>query len=314
MSWIPVRIYGSLSHRKPSFMIMIEHIKYPDSSKPPAQTTAAVRKSSIAPQASQTSTSPPSNSVINGERAMSPNAGDLQDPRRAISPTGGKKLNGIPAQSFAANGSSAAKPKRPKREGDDDFLGTDDGHGTDATVSESTHRAPSPDANVTRAKSPGSLRAVSPNSQGGADGQQANIASMAARLVERTRSPSPIVNRSNPPPDAFYPGGRSPSTNGFSNVRPGSVGHGGHGSSTGNITADLIRDLKTKETEMDNMKNREAWMKAALTKASRSGFLYEDMESGEGELGLNEGDQKIAQLVLSFKQFKARIQVRGYSF
>lgn len=293
-------------------MVMAEHIKYPDSSKPPAQTTAAVKKSSIAPQAGivpQSSTSPPSNSVINGERAMSPNAADLQDPRRAISPTGSKKPNGVPIQAFPTNGTSAAKPKRPKREGDDDFLGTDDGHGTDATASESAHRAPSPDTAITRAKSPGSFRAVSPTSQSGHEGQQANIASVAAKLVERTRSPSPIVNRNNPPPDAFYPGGRSPSANGFSSTRPGSVGHGGHGSSTGNITADLIRDLKAKEAEMDNMKSREVWMKAALTKASRSGFLYEDRDSGEGELDLNDDNQKVAELALNFKQFKARMQV-----
>jgi hypothetical protein len=87
------------------------------------------------------------------------------------------------------------------------------------------------------------------------------------------------------------PGVRSPSANGFTSPRPGSVSHGGHGGSTGNITADLIRDLKAKEAEVDNMKNREVWMKAALSKASRSGFVYEDRESGEGELGLNGDDQ-----------------------
>ena len=243
---------------------------------------------------------------------MSPNAGDLQDPRRAISPTGGKKPNGIPVQAFATNGMSGGKPKRPKREGDDDFLGTDDGHGTDATASESAHRATSsPDPIIARAKSPGSFRATSPISQSGPE-QQTNIASVAARLVDRTRSPSPIVNRNNPPLDAFYSGVRSPSANGFTSARPGSVGHGGHGGSTGNITADLIRDLKAREAEVDNMKNREVWMKAALSKASRSGFVYEDRDSGEGELDLSGDDRKMAELVLNFKQFKAQMQVRGY--
>lgn len=282
-------------------MICIEHIKYPDSSKPPVSNNAA-RKSSINPQtgsAIQNSTSSQNNGVISGERAISPNSGDLQDPRRAISPTGPKKSNGLGTQ-LAQNG----KPKRPRRDGDDDLLGTDDGHGTDATASESAHRTPSPE-NVTRAKSPGSTRATSPALQ--MSGDTAAQPSIAARLQERTRSPSPIIDRSRPPPDAFYNGVRSPTQNGFG--RPGSsAGHGGHGS-TGNITADLIRDLKAKEAEVDAMKIREVWMKVALSKASRSGFVYEDREASEGDLGLHEDGRKIAELVLNFKQFKAQIQV-----
>ena len=280
-------------------MACIEHIKYPDSSKPPAPNT--VRKSSINPQsggAIQNPASTQNNGVINGERAMSPNSGDPQDPRRAISPTAPKKLNGLGAQ-LVQNG----KPKRPRRDGDDDLLGTNDG--TDVTTSEPAHRAPSPE-NVTRAKSPGSTRAMSPALQ--MSGEAIPQPSIAARLQERTRSPSPIVDRTKPPPDAFYSGPRSPTQNGFG--RPGSsAGHGGHGS-TGNITADLIRDLKAKEAEVDTMKTREIWMKAALSTASRSGFVYEDREASEGDLGLQEEDRKIAELVLNFKQFKAQIQVR----
>jgi hypothetical protein len=79
--------------------------------------------------------------------------------------------------------------------------------------------------------------------------------------------------------------------------------------STGNITADLIRDLKVKETEMDAMRNREAWMKAALSKALRSGFVYEDRDASECDLGLSGDAQKVADLVLNFKQFRAQIQV-----
>jgi hypothetical protein len=86
------------------------------------------------------------------------------------------------------------------------------------------------------------------------------------------------------------------------------------GGSTGNITADLIRDLKAKETEVDAMRNREVWMKAALSKASRSGFVYEDQEAGEGDLGLSSDEQKISELVLKFKQFRAQIQVRFLHF
>ncbi|KZP10220.1 hypothetical protein FIBSPDRAFT_963305 [Athelia psychrophila] len=102
---------------------------------------------------------------------MSPNAGDPIDPRRAISPTGGKK---------------GGKPERSRRDDDEPLLGTDDGHGTDADGSDSVHRAPSPEQ-APRAKSP-TTRAVSPSSQQGQDdGRQ--LASIAAHL--QARSPSP---------------------------------------------------------------------------------------------------------------------------
>lgn len=237
---------------------------------------------------------------------MSPNAGDLQDPRRAISPPAGKKPNGM-TPVFPTNG----KPKRPRREGDEEiFLGTDDGHGTDGGTSDS-HRAPSPEQLVPRAKSPGSIRAMSPASQISRDAAQQ--ASIAARLHERTRSPSPVIDRSRPPPDAFYAGVKSPTQNGFANQRPGSAAHGGSGS-TGNITADLIRDLKLKEAEVDSLKSHEGWKKAALANASRCGFVYEDREAGEGDLGLGGDERKTAELVLNFKQFQAQMQVRRLTF
>ena len=207
-------------------------------------------------------------------------------------------MNGVTVQPFPVNGIGGGKPRRPRRDDDEPLLGTDDGHGTDATGSDSAHRAPSPEQ-APRAKSP-TTRALSPSSQQGHDDVR-HQASIAARL--QARSPSPVVDRSKPPTDAFYSGVRSPATNGFG------PGHVGHGSSTGNITADLIRDLKTREAEIDTMKSRELWMKAALSKAARSGFVYEDKEAGEGDLELNEDSREVAELVLNFKQFKASIQV-----
>ncbi|KAF7981180.1 hypothetical protein HWV62_34967 [Athelia sp. TMB] len=268
-----------------------KHIKYPDTSK------AAAASSKTNPAAGGPSSSPQNSSVINGERAMSPNSGDPQDPRRAISPTGGKKLNGVTVQPFPVNGIGGGKPRRPRRDDDEPLLGTDDGHGTDATGSDSAHRAPSPEQ-APRAKSP-TNRALSPSSQQGHDDVR-HQASIAARL--QARSPSPVVDRSKPPTDAFHSGVRSPATNGFGS------GHVGHVGSTGNITADLIRDLKTREAEIDTMKSRELWMKAALSKAARSGFIYEDKETAEGDLELSEDSREVAELVLNFKQFKASIQ------
>jgi hypothetical protein len=89
--------------------------------------------------------------------------------------------------------------------------------------------------------------------------------------------------------------------------------HGKYGS-TGNVTADLIRDYKAKEMEVETLRRREAWMKAALSKASRSGFVQLDEEALEVEdLDLrdttSEDQKKLADMVLNFKHFKTQMQV-----
>ena len=93
----------------------------------------------------------------------------------------------------------------------------------------------------------------------------------------------------------------SPSVNGFAHTKSGS---------TGNVTADLLRDMKEKDAEMEAMKKREAWMKAALAKATRSGFVYADGES----LGNDADDEdidsrRVAEMVITLKHVKAQIQV-----
>ncbi|KIJ65005.1 hypothetical protein HYDPIDRAFT_27741 [Hydnomerulius pinastri MD-312] len=256
------------------------------------------------------------------------------------------------------NASANAKgkaPMRPRRD-DDDILGhsTDDGHATDTgATSESASmsmgvgagtagaRAPSPtDSTVQaqRARSPNSFgvagRAMSPGgivdgyvAQQGAgqgqaqtQGQAPNMASVAMAMNGglAARSPSPIVDRSKPPLDAFYnpsPSG-SPMANGYahSHTPTHSHGHSQHKfGSTGNVTADLIRDYKAKEMEVEMLRKREAWMKTALLKASRSGFVQVDEEAMEAEdLGLgevtSEEQRKMADMVLNFKHFKTQMQ------
>lgn len=301
-----------------------KHIKYPDpSSKPPPANGAAItgRKSSIGgPQApgGPASSSPHPSSIINGTRSMSPSVqgqDSNEELRRAMSPPGGrpgvKPMNGTAQSPFPSSAKGKA-PMRPRR--DDEEGLTDDGH--DAATSESVirERAASPEQGQTRAKSPTShpSRAVSPAGQPDsyAVQQPVNMASVTlAKNGLAGRSPSPVVDRSKAPPDAFYnPASGTPTTpNGYGHVKAGP-------GSTGNITADLIRDLKAKEAEMDTMKKREAWMKAILNQASRSGFVYSDMDSKDvTELDTNgsaqdiEGD-KIADMVLSFKQLKAKMQ------
>jgi chromosome segregation ATPase len=123
------------------------------------------------------------------------------------------------------------------------------------------------------------------------------------------RSPSPVVDRSRPPLDAFYqPSGGSPGANGNGN------GHAqGKFGSTGNVTADLIRDYKVKEMEVETLRRREAWMKTALLKASRSGFVQLDEDALEAEdIDLqddtNEEQRKLADMVMNFRQFKTQMQ------
>jgi hypothetical protein len=192
-----------------------------------------------------------------------------------------------------------------------------------------TERVLSPDqARAERALSPDQVRSRSPaqpnvSRQGSLNGdmytpptgQPPNIASVvgsSSALGGRAQSPSPVIDRTKPPPDAFYGSGTVPSS-----PLPPPNGMMSSGS-TGSVMADLIRDLKNKETEMDGMKRKEQWMRAALTKASRAGFVYGDVDSGGLEdLGLDGGKQypeaeaQMREMILKFKQFKAEFQVIG---
>ena len=238
-----------------------------------------------------------------------------------------------------SNPSTNAKPKapvRPRRD-EEETLGTDDGHATDTGImpesanggsagTRGTERAPTPtdpQVQAQRARSPTSLgvagRAMSP--MGGSidgHGQQTQAVTMTSLAMSMNsnlaaRSPSPIVDRSKPPLDAFYQS--SPSTTPLNN----SYSHS-HGASqqkfgsTGNVTADLIRDYKAKEVEVEMLRKREAWMKTALLKASRSGFVQLDeglLEAENLTLGASTTDEqsKMADMILNFKHFKTQIQV-----
>jgi hypothetical protein len=248
---------------------------------------------------------------------MSPNnlpGSDSEDPRRAMSPAGSRPIkptNGL--QQTLPSNPKGRPPIRPRREDE----GTDEG--TDGGPSESfiRERAMSPDQGQVRAKSPSLVqiasRAVSPAQDGNGTGQQPNMATVVMGMNGLgARSESPVVDRSKPPADAFYnpaPGSIAP--NGFANARPVA-------GSTGNMTADLIRDLKTKEAEMDALKKKDLWMKMALAQAYRSGFVYASLDSAEDEdMAMNvdwdsddPGEQRISDMVLKFKQFKAQLHVR----
>ncbi|TFY62846.1 hypothetical protein EVJ58_g3607 [Rhodofomes roseus] len=255
-----------------------KHIKYPSSDKSnaitPSNGGATTRKTSITgPQAAP-------GASVNGSRPISPEQ-QMSDVEESLS------------------GIAQVMPRR----------GNDEMDGGDSSPEHSTtdvhERARTPDQGQGRAKSPqlyaGASRATSPVGPG--DGQEP--ISMATAMMSRNgvsgRSPSPNVDRSRAPTDAFYSAkAGSPIPNGS----PYSKG------STGNVTADLIRDLKQKEAEVEAMKKRDVWMRAALSKAARSGFIY-DQSEGDILASADEDDidgQKVAQMIVNFKQLHAKLQ------
>lgn len=264
-----------------------KHIKYPDSSKSsvsnPQQQNMA-RKPSVTPQPVQQNPS----SVA---RSVSPNqlGSDTED-RRAMSPPNARAGK---TSISTING----KGKGPLRE---DTIEEN----SESTTTESYTRAISPEQS--RAKSPAQQtvgsRAVSPAN--GVDGYtgQPNMVGMLNGLGGRA-SPAP-VDRSKPPTDAFYNTSFS-LPNGYQHHRSNS-----RNESVSNVTADLLKDLKAKDIELESSRRQILWMKEALAKASRSGYVYTDRDGNE----VTDGDvadgpsSRYSDLVLNFKQFKAQMQ------
>lgn len=218
---------------------------------------------------------------------------ESEDPRRAVSPANArvtKPVNGSISQPLAGgsiNGKGKT-PVRPHREDEEE-------EGDSPT--ELSARAASPDLAQARARSPAqnsvASRAVSP-AAGGVD------AYGMVGISPFTGRQSPAIDRTKPPNDAFY----NPHVNGHhhSSSRGGSVT---------NVTADLLRDLKAKDVELEGLKRQLAWMKEGLGKASRSGYVYVDRDGNSLTNDLSEeDDERVTEIVLKFKQFKAQIQVR----
>jgi hypothetical protein len=155
-----------------------------------------------------------------------------------------------------------------------------------------------------RALSPDQARARSPPSRTASPAGPVSIESLV-KTVQPQRSESPLVERergrSPDPPDHGSQQPNIASVNGFAH------GHGTKPGSTGNVTADLIRDLKARESELETLRRREAWMTAALARASRAGFVY---ANGDGDQGPTEEQPKVAEAVFTLKQLHGRIQVR----
>lgn len=94
--------------------------------------------------------------------------------------------------------------------------------------------------------------------------------------------------------------------------------------SAGNVVADMLR---AKELELETMKRRENWMKAALARASKAGFVWADGDLQESRVGSwaarddddepsdlyggsNEAvSRKIADVVIKMKREYSALQV-----
>lgn len=310
---------GLITQRFPS----LEHIKYPASKDPPPQTVSPANQG-LSRKASVTPSSAAGMQPVVHNRTMSPSIvpSDSEDQRRAMSPlstNSTKPPNGVIQQSFTPNGPINGRGKSDTRRRDDDeSYGTDEGMDGGATTesygNKERVRAMSPEQGVqqARAKSPGQFsagggpgsRAVSPN--GDVYGSHPpNIAGVTMNAINGIggRSSPAVFERSKTPSDNLHgnnaPGSPAPVVNGF--VRPASrTGNG----SVGNVAADLVRDLKSKDAELENVKKQMEWMKEALGSASKAGFTHASLEGNlEDEAGQD------TEIALKFKRFKAQVQV-----
>jgi hypothetical protein len=267
-----------------------KHIKYPkadpSAAKPGEKTTQLVRKSSAGPP---TQEQPPRPSSAGGHVAHTTpfqQAADPEELRRAVSPqntrTQRPSPNGLPA---SVNG----KPRRVIG-GDSDVESS-----TESVIRE-------------RALSPDQVRALSPPARGGTPTGPISIESMV-KTVQLQRSESPLVERERTKsPDAQNYVQQQPnlaSANGFTSA------HGTKTGSVGVVTTDLIRDVKARDAELETLRRREAWMKAALAQALHAGFVYVNASPGDEDRGVTDEQPKIAEAVITLKKIHGRIQVRN---
>ena len=190
---------------------------------------------------------------------------------------------------------------RPKREDED----------SDASdLNAAPDRAISPEQ---RARSPnyigtgGASRTVSPVQRPGlGDDQPASMTSLVMSTSKdggsglAARSVSPPVDRTKPPADAFYNGGREDSLGTIASQPNGHIHSSPSPSASG----------------VEDMKKRETWLKAALVRASRSGFVYADAQDPPEDLVLDfanadQGETKrVVEMIMNLKHMRAAIQVR----
>lgn len=296
---------------------------------------------------------------VNPQRAMSPSGSEYEralspSSRRAPNGSNGSPLQPLQVSSNVASqqqpqSQSQQPPVRPRRtdESLDEPTRPFPGPRTDSPLLQRTEspepsrlkqqlqhqQQPQQSTSSAGGSVPGS-RAISPTlmmqnqSQHGQSSSNANARTIMAAvamsrngsaLQEAVRSPSPNVDRSQPPGDAFFQSGtRSPPVqNGY---------HGGSRpvSSGGSIIVDT---LKQREGELEAARRREAWMRVALLQASQAGFVWNTAElplegdedfmkdmlnnnnnNNANTVGSAEESAKLADMIFSLKRDRARIQ------
>ena len=288
-----------------------EHIKYPDSSKTPQQTvpngTNNTRKTSVTaanPQHNRTGTQGSPVQPEPGVQSVSPvqSNPDSETLRRTMSPTNTPKTNDVPPTQYTSAEKGKA-PIRPKREDEDSDVS--DANGAPERAISPEQRARSP----TYVGTGGASRAVSPVQRPGlTDDLPASMTSLVMSASRdggsglAVRSVSPPVDRSKPPADAFYTSGRGGSPG---NAAPQPNGH-------------IHPSPSPSASGAEDMKRREVWLKAALIRASRSGFVYADAQDPPEDLVLDfanadQGETKrVVEMIMNLKHMRAAIQVRPF--
>lgn len=294
----------------------------------------------------------PGSATVNG-RAMSPGStASGVIPERTMSPVGRGQQQGFGSAAAAVNAGPAGggvngKPVRPRRE--DEVVDEEESATTESSFQRA--RSPAQGTMMTRAMSPaGSIGGGTTTAPaggvlsmlamaaagGGPTGRQSpsvgsggSVSGRASPLTMVTGRASPVIVAENKRTNGDTPGQQQSSAQGvlpaMNGSRPSSrTGHHQpqqpphhhhhqHGGSVGSVADDLIRDLRAKDVELDSVKRQAAWMKEALGKAAKAGFIFSAEGDGGGLGGvgaLEEGmDAKQAEMALRFKQFRAQVQV-----
>jgi hypothetical protein len=131
---------------------------------------------------------------------------------------------------------------------------------------------------------------------------------MVKATVQQQRSESPLVERERT---------KSPEAQNYVQQQPnlasanGITVHSTKAGSASSITTDLIRDVKARDAELETLRRREAWMRAALAQALHAGFVYVNASPGDEDRGITDEQPKIAEAVITLKKIHGRIQVRN---
>ena len=235
---------------------------------------------------------PSSSAGTNAARAASPlqQAADPEELRRAVSPQNARAQRPSPNELTSQPAGMNGKPRRVPR-GEDDAEGS-----TESAIRE-------------RALSPDQARALSPYARGGTPTGPVSIESMV-KTGQPQRSESPLVERERAKsPDAPNFG---QSQSNITSVNGFTAAHGTKTGSTSDVSADLLRDLKTRDAELETLRRRQAWMKAALVQACHAGFVYVNASPGDDDRGVTDEQPKIAEAVITLKQLHGSIQVRSH--